>query len=363
MSDCLIIGGGIIGMLTAWELQSTGMRVTLIERRETGRESSWAGGGIVSPLYPWRYADSVTALAGWSQSHYTNLARSLTQDSGIDPEYTQNGLLILEPGDEKRATAWAKETGQTLQLLNEPTTRECEPALATTAETAVWMPQVAQIRNPRLVKATRLAITPLVKIIEDAEVTELLVRDGRITGIKTGGGRIEADRVVVCAGAWSGRLLQAMPVAPDIAPVRGQMILFKGQPGDVSRIVLHENRYVIPRRDGRVLVGSTLEHSDFKKTTSNAARDELEKYAIQHFPVLEDAEVEHHWAGLRPGSPHGIPYIGPVPEIKGLYVNSGHYRNGVVLAPASARLMADVILEREPILDPRPYAVDAPRED
>jgi glycine oxidase len=139
------------------------------------------------------------------------------------------------------------------------------------------------------------------------------------------------------------------------------MILFHAQPGAISRIVLHNDRYVIPRRDGRVLVGSTVEHRGFDKTITDQARASLKQYALDHFPLLEQADIEHHWAGLRPGSPQGIPYIGPVPGIDGLYLNAGHFRNGVVLAPASARLMSDIVLGRNPILPPAPYALDAER--
>ena len=133
------------------------------------------------------------------------------------------------------------------------------------------------------------------------------------------------------------------------------MLLFRGPVGLVRRIVLSRDRYVIPRRDGRVLVGSTLEHVEFDKSTTPAARAELHREALRLIPALADCAVEHHWAGLRPGSPIGVPFVGEHPRIQGLYVNAGHYRNGVVLGPASARLLADQMLGRTPALDPAPY--------
>lgn len=356
MTDILIIGGGIIGMLTARELSLAGMKVTIVEQGQAGQESSWAGGGIISPLYPWRYADSVSALAKWGQAFYPELIEDIRSETGLDAELIQNGLLMLDD-EQEAASTWAQQWGSNLQLIDYKDVYELEPELSPafmSDKKAIWMPDVRQVRNPRLVKAIKKYLLKQdVKFIEQTEVTGFLTNSNKVAGVTSVSGDITASKVLLAGGAWSANLLKNMNVS--VKPVKGQMILFKTEPDKIRRITLSQDRYVIPRKDGRVLVGSTLEHTGFDKATTMTAHDELIQEAFRIMPVLKDAQVEHHWAGLRPGSIDGIPYICSIDEMEGLYLNTGHYRNGVVLAPASARLAADIILERETILDTTAY--------
>lgn len=354
----VLIGGGVIGLLSAYGLAAGGISVALLDQQSVGQESSWAGGGIVSPLYPWRYSAAVTALAHWSQDFYPRLGEQLLAQTGVDPEVYVTGLYWLDLEDEAQALAWAVRENRPLHSVEMAAVHQAVPALAHGFSHAIQMADVANVRNPRLVKALRAALLqmPNVTLHERCAVTGF-IRDGeRITGVQTAQGDMHAERVVLTAGAWSGELMKSLGIKLPVVPVKGQMILYKCAEDFLPAMVLAKGRYAIPRRDGHILIGSTLEHAKFDKTPTEVALVSLKASAVELLPALADAEVVGHWAGLRPGSPEGVPFIGPVPGHEGLWLNCGHYRNGLVLAPASCRLLSDLMLGREPIIDPAPYA-------
>lgn len=362
MKDFLIIGGGVIGMMTAWQLAEAGHGVTLIECGQCGREASWAGGGIVSPLYPWRYSAPISGLSRWSEGRYRDLAARLAEETGIDPEFRRKGLFYLDLDDAVEAMQWARQQGKPLARVDDGFLYAREPHLVDGLEGALWMPTLGSIRNPRLGQAlrARLASLPDVTMKEGCRVDRLVVEKGRILGVDTADGRFSAGTVILCGGAWTGQLLETLGIDLPVRPVEGQMMVYRtpvvsGSRQLLDRVVLARGRYLIPRSDGRVLIGSTLEEAGFDKTTTASAQASLHDSAVSMLPALADCEVEHHWAGLRPGAPDGLPFIGELPHVRGLFVNAGHYRNGLVLAPAATRLLVDQVLGREPILDPAPF--------
>ncbi|MCB1876908.1 MAG: glycine oxidase ThiO [Chromatiales bacterium] len=357
--DAVIVGGGVIGMLTARELLAAGLRVALVERGAPGRESTWAGGGILSPLHPWRYPDPVNQLAEWSKAAYPQLARELIRDTGVDPQWTPNGMLMLHVEDRHDALAWEDRFQAGLDEIEEARVLATEPALCPSPGPGLWMEKVGQVRNPRLARALRVDIElrGAVVLCNDP-VTQIDSKAGRVSGVRTTNGQVlSANRVVIAAGAWTAELLAGLCPAPPVEPVRGQMLVYRTQPGTLQRIVLFRDRYLIPRRDGRIVAGSTMERVGFDKSTTADARAAIHADAAAVIPLLADAPIEHHWSGLRPGSPNGVPFIGEHPRLGGLYINAGHFRNGLVTAPASTRLLADLLLGREPILAPAAYSL------
>ena len=354
----VIVGGGVIGLLTAFNLAAKVDRVVVCDQGEVGRESSWAGGGIVSPLYPWRYSPAVTALAHWSQDFYPQLGERLFASTGVDPEVHTTGLYWLDLDDEAQALAWAAREQRPLSAVDISAAYDAVPVLGPGYQHAIYMAGVANVRNPRLVKSLKAALLalPNVSLREHCQISGFAQKDGRVTGVLTDEGVLAADEVVLRGGAWSGDVLGTLGLELPVEPVKGQMILFKCEADFLPSMVLAKGRYAIPRRDGHILVGSTLEHEGYDKTPTEVALQSLRASAIELLPQLKDAPVVGHWAGLRPGSPEGIPYIGPVPGHAGLWLNCGHYRNGLVLAPASCQLFTDLLTGAEPIIDPAPYA-------
>ncbi|KZY74546.1 hypothetical protein A3742_03945 [Oleiphilus sp. HI0071] len=347
----VVVGGGAIGMLQARSFAGEGYDVVIVDKSALGREASWAGGGIISPLYPWRYSEPVTALALRSQALYPDLVAALHQESGIDPEYSGHGLLMLQVEGKDQAIRWAAKNGPWLEEIKAAQLYALEPALGQGHESSLWMPSVGSVRNPRLLNALRALMHehPAIEVIENDGLARF---DERGVTLESGK-RVDADRVVFCSGAWTSSLLPNQRI--KIEPVKGQMIVFDAPQGFVNRVVLSDGRYVIPRRDGKVVVGSTLEYCGFDKTTNDEARQSLYGSALALYPELKRYPVIHQWAGLRPGSPNGIPSIGPISGYENVYVNAGHFRNGLVLAPASVELLSDLVAKRASKIDPKPY--------
>jgi glycine oxidase len=350
MPDYLVIGGGAVGLSTAIALLQTGSRTTVVERHLVGREASWAGGGILSPLCPWDYPEEVTRLAGRGAGLFSDWARELYETTGVDTEYEQSGMLVLPPCDAEQARQWC--TGHDV-LLQQVSVADCE--VQTTGD-VLLLPQVAQVRNPRLLHAMRNRVEMLGgHIVENCAVHEIQVTGERVSGLRTSCGKFGADAYVVTAGAWSREVLGSHALSLDLRPVRGQILLFKFAQRPLRHIVLQQDLYLIPRRDGHLLVGSTLEDVGFDKRTTMEAREELRRRAQILLPQLQDLPIVQHWAGLRPGSPHNIPTIGRHPHLENLYLNGGHFRYGVTMAPASAEILLNHMTGSPQPLDVTPY--------
>ncbi|MBI3903023.1 MAG: glycine oxidase ThiO [Nitrosomonadales bacterium] len=325
--DILVIGAGVMGLGSALELLKRGAGVTLLERGLCGNESSWAGGGILSPLCPWDYPDAVTRLTTRGAMLFSAWAQTLHDATGIDPEYETSGMLVLPPFDVQVAQQWCAAHQVPAQRMDD-------------APEALLLPGVAQVRNPRLMRALRRQVEMLGgRIIEQCAVREIRSENNRVRGLLASCGEFSADSYVVTAGAWSKEVLGQHALQLDIKPMRGQMLLFKFATPPLPHIVLQGDLYLIPRRDGHLLVGSTLEDVGFDKSTTQVAYASLRQRAEQVLPQLRDMPLIQHWAGLRPASPHNIPVISRHPHLDNLYVNAGHFRYGVTMATASIEIL------------------------
>jgi glycine oxidase len=330
MSDIIIIGAGAVGCLTALEMRKRGANVTLVDRGILGAESSWAGGGILFPLLPWRYREEVNQLALAGARQYATLCNALHQSTGIDPEYIVSGMRVMPDYGGEPALRWCESHGIKAELDNG----------------TLWLPEIAQARNPRLLQALRRQLEiDNVTLREQIEVSGFVADQHQIAKLQTTHGEeLHADSYILTAGAWSQTILAEHAAHLVVNPMRGQMLLYQMAPDTLREIMYREDFYLIPRRDGHILAGSTVEDVGFDKSTTPKVAQELHQKAVALLPALHGQTPVKHWAGLRPGSPDNIPYIGRHPTLENLWLNTGHFRYGVTMAPASAEKLAELIV-------------------
>jgi glycine oxidase len=351
----VVVGGGIVGCMTAMELVQRGCQVTIVERNEiasqTSGESSWAGAGIVFPLLPWMYQDAVNALTQFGAASYVGISERLLKETGIDAQIVQSGMLLLPNFDNAAAQAWCER----YQVPAQPVKASAFEVQSLSGEDALWLPTVHQARPPYLMQALRAwLVQQNVTLLEHTQLQPLHNQTQLNAWQTTDGRTLQADQFVVTSGAWSFELLQNTTQTLNIKPMRGQILLYQPQQ-NLEQIVYREGFYLVPRTDGYLLAGSTLEDVGFDAGTTPAVRDEIKAKAEAIMPALAHQPIIKHWSGLRPGTPDNLPSICPHPHIANLYLNTGHFRYGLTMAPASAKLVTQLICGETPFLDARPY--------
>ncbi len=354
----LVIGGGIIGCLTACFLRKQGADVVVLERGQMGQEASWAGAGILCPIHPWLYPDSFTKLIDASLDLYPEFQQQIEKDTDMMIERYVSGLMIPFFDDDKinhwqAALDWSQRLDWQVDMLNQTQSLEHEPALSKEVTKSLLWRDVAQVRNPRLLQAIQAWMKILgVEIKEQTEVKSLIFKQGQVSGVQCADGvSIEADQVLLAGGSWSGVLAEQLGFSLPVSPVKGQIVLLKGEPNIMHSIVKHDDAYFVPRKDGRILVGASMEFVGFERGNTNDVIDMLLQSMGSIMPRLKNLTIEKQWMGFRPGSPDGLPFLGAVEGIEGLWVASGHYRNGVALAPITAQVMSDWMMGENPKLD------------
>jgi glycine oxidase len=347
-----VIGGGAIGLSLAYELLRRGYRLRLLERGEIGREASWAGAGILAPANPQHSHHPLDRLAGLGSQLHRQWADQLRADHNLDVGYWNCGgfYLARSAGEAAvlrgQADAWEAERIPFQQLAAAELAARFEGRIASTPRivNALWTTEESQIRNPHFIRSLRTAVQlGGGEVLDNLGELAFQATGSRVSRITAQNGwQGDCDLVCITAGAWTGELLKALAIELPVEPIRGQMVLFQlAQP--LPAIINEGSRYLVPRTDGHLLAGSTMEEAGFDRSTTEPELAQLVAFARSLVPELAGISPLRSWAGLRPASYDGFPFIGPVPDWENLIVSTGHLRSGLQLAPASAVLVADLI--------------------
>lgn len=363
MRDFLIVGAGVIGLSLAWELARRGQSVMVVDGSHGARQTSWVGAGILPPPQIHAIHDPLERMRAEAHELHVQWSRQLLATTGIDNELHRCGGVYLARS-KGEATAMRAAMGQletdgvVVENLSAKELVRLEPELERLGddiEAAYRLPDEMQVRPPRHLRALR----------EACRQQDVLLRDGcPVTALRCVGDRVEAfhgderlaaDQVCLCAGTWTGQLLEGLNVHLPVEPWRGQMILWKTATPLLSNIVNEGYRYLVPRKDGHLLAGATVEDVGFDDGTTDEAIAELRQFSHGLLPGLRSASVQQTWSALRPGTPDGRPYLDRVPGTANLAVAAGHFRNGLHLSTATAVFMAQLLLDDRPDLDLRAF--------
>lgn len=356
MHDVLIIGGGVIGLSIAYEAAGRGLSVILLEQGQLGQEASWAGAGIVPAGGDDRTGGPVHRMQSAANRLWPQLAESLKAETGIDNGYFRCGGISVaddsHAGELKSQIEEWRKTGVEYAVLNQAELAACEPAVVSARDALVCrVPGVAQVRNPRHLKALIAACTQRgVELRPGEPVTQIRRTERAIEDVVTTAGRHRARRYVVASGAWSGQLLTQCGFAAEIVPVRGQIVLLSTTPLPFRHLIECGPRYLVPRPDGQILVGSTEDWVGFNKGTTPAGVQGLLEFATRLVPALAEARFEQTWSGLRPHARRGTPFVGRLPDCENALVATGHFRGGLSLSPITARLIGQLLVDERPDL-------------
>ena len=359
-SDIVVIGAGIHGCATALRLAQAGARVTVLERSVPGAEASSAAGGILSPGVEAQHGGPLLALAQESMRRWPDFAAELAEATGLDLAYRTNGTLRIAFG-EAEAAAWHADLprlvglGVAAEWLDGADLRALEPALAAGASGGFLFRDEACLDPKPLLRALAAAATAAGVRFLTGQVRRIAFEHGRAVGVDHVAGRLDAGAVLLAAGAWAGLVEGSGLPAGAVRPVRGQMVVLAARPDLVSRVVFSPKGYLVPRPDGRILCGSTMEEAGFEKVVTAAGMLGILAMAVETAPELARAPYLESWSNFRPATADGLPILGPG-AVPGLFYSTGHHRHGILLAPASADLVAASLLGDRPALDLAPYS-------
>jgi len=353
--DVAIAGGGLIGMSIALELARAGLRVGVFDRGAMGREASWAGAGILSPAPESAVMVPLVALGKASMALYPDFVQMVEEISGQSTGYRPNGTLqalFTRDAREELSTVIALHHGLGLKAepLSAEDARELEPKLSEEIEAGVLRPDEASVDNRLLTPAVcEAARRNGAELFPSSRVTGIWRESGRCAGLQIGAEKVGAQWTIITAGCFSAEIDGVASFAP-VRPAKGQIVSLRHENVNIDRVLWSENIYLVPRNDGRIVAGATVEHVGFDKTLTAGGLQKVFAGAIELVPALAEARVEEMWAGLRPDSPDHLPILGPT-DVDGLLIATGHFRSGFLLTPITARLMREWITEQRVSVD------------
>lgn len=357
-----IIGAGINGLMSALELSEQGIQVHIYDQQQAGLEASWAGGGILSPMYPWRYPQAVNTLAKHAKYLYHQWNEKLFPITGIDFQIQQTGMLIFDHNDFAQGLAYAEKYNEPMQRceqISQSKIKNINPRVSKNLQEAIFFPELSNIRNPRVLQSviTYLKKQPNVQFHENIKISNLIPNKDEVHAIQDHNQNIYFhDHIVIATGAWSAEWSKQLNIQLPVYPIQGQMALFKTPPHWLPTMCMNKVMYLIPRQDGHIVCGSSMKDIGFNKDTCNDTQENILAACFEMIPELQKFPLIKAWTGLRPSSPHGIPYIGQLPHLKNVWLNTGHFRNGLCMGAASAQLLRQHMLSQPLIEDPTPYS-------
>ncbi len=350
-ADAIVIGGGVVGLSVARALSQRGLRVTLIERARLGAEASFAAAGMLAPQAEANRADAFFELACAGRDLYPATAAALCEETGIDIELERTGTLYLAftEGDEEeieRRYEWQSRAGLPVERLSGDEARQMEPFISEHVRGALRFPLDVQVENRRLIAALTAAAQKYgVRLLTGTNVESLRITKAGVEGVETSCGPVHAPVAVVACGAWSSFITSPDSPLPrvHIEPVRGQILCFEATARPARHVIYSPRGYLAPRLDGRLLAGTTTEHAGFDKRVTGGGIHAISTCALEIAPAIRHLTLLDAWAGLRPRAEDEFPVLGACAEVRGLYYATGHYRNGILLAPITGELIAEAI--------------------
>ncbi len=364
--DVLVVGGGAIGLGIAWRLAQRGASVTVIDRGPMAAEASSHAAGMLVPLAEAEAPGPFLDLCLASRRLYAAFASELLERTGLDIEHAQNGLLEVaiheaEAGSITKRVSWLRTLRSDVEGLDARAVRAREPGISPTVVAGFFVPGEGWVTTPKLAQALEKAAAGAgVRLLPEHPLVDVEWQGSRVASVRAGAERIAADRFLIAAGPWSAEVGARFDIAIPVLPVRGQLIALEGDPPPIHHVIYGHGIYLVRWRSGEVIVGSTVEDAGFVKEVTAEGIGGLLRAAVELVPGLAARPIRRVWACLRPGTPDSYPILGPAPDLDNVFIATGHFRNGILLTPITAEVMADAIQEKPPAISLHPFRLGRP---